>query len=387
MPQAFVFFGLLFSSLLLVPPDSHSEPRKPRMAQGAVGMYKFRSSSDGIERSVLYYIPDSIENPFDFEAPSNVMIFLHGGGQTTVTEKIVQSVGMHYAQVMEMYSYHHQTIVILPTTTFGWNAHTPYLMKELIQDLKKRIPVDPSRLVLAGHSMGGMGITREYTLLAPLFSGVLALSAGIQDESFSSEDLITPYLNQTPYIHLNGEQEGFKFFNPQMDKFKLELNAVESQYGIKSKFDYRMHDGGHFIALDPMTKALDELYSEKSMQNYQQSKKSLFLRFTSVNFSKHETQPALRGEMDQAYWVSISGYTRAQQDQALEYRARVQVVGQKITVTPTLNTLNPKNMTFELTSELLDLKQTVSVELNGKEIYSAPLPSSSRGVVHLTVQL
>ena len=138
---------------------------------------------------------------------------------------------------------------MLPSANgLNWGGHTIGIMRELGALMRKELDIDANHLALSGHSMGGMGITRNYLWLADEFSFFLPMAAGMDIASFKTPDSLEQQLNKqfnVPYIHLQGLFDSFQIF---VERCKAQLSAtqnLEQKYGIKSKLKILFYDTDH----------------------------------------------------------------------------------------------------------------------------------------------
>ncbi len=333
--------------------------------QGQVASFHYTAPSDGVPRTIVYYLPRSIQNPWNLSEKHSTMFFMHGGGASTQTDVNATRVALQYIQDFLQYAEDRRVILILPTTSVGWSYHTSYLFRSLIPYVEKQIAVDPNHLVLAGHSMGGMGITREYPWMTDLFSGVLGLAAGINPVLYN-ENYTLAYLNGTPYTHINGEKDAFTTFKPWMVGFQDYLKTVEAKYHRQSNFKLLFHPGGHNYDMKLTTAELDHLFAAKRIYY----PKYMEIQMGLVHYAATAQLPGLDGARDHAYWVKELGAPDPGPQAATNLFMNVQANQNVITMFTRDNTLKPTGYELTLAPELVDFTKPVKVLLNSFEVFN-----------------
>src|SRR5690606_33615734 len=116
---------------------------------------------------VLYYQPQSLKG----KKNSKVLVFLHGGGASTVTRAGALSVSSSYISNLKSIADNLGFTLIVPSSSsLNWGGHTRVMLEALARELKQDKRFDAKRIGLSGHSMGGMGITRNFFWLADDFA-------------------------------------------------------------------------------------------------------------------------------------------------------------------------------------------------------------------------
>lgn len=345
---------------------------------GKVGSFKMTSPTDGIPRTILYYFPWSIGNVARGNFPQKTLVFLHGGGSTTATDEGATKVARKYISDFTAYAEDEQIILLFPTTSFGWNAHTSHFMKYFLDYAKSVLAIDDQKIVLAGHSMGGMGITREAPWMTDLFLGIFGMSAGTQAHMLS-DDALLPYLNGTPYVQMNGNVDHFTEFKPRMLAMQTALRKVEAKYGHRSKFRLIFQPGGHAYDQDQMFEELDDLYRNAKKNNYP--------KFFEINFgvihylgdlAHYSANPKIDSIVDEHFWVKLPKLSQLDPGpgKSVGMFLMGEVKGQTITFQSKQNTLFPRELELNLSSSLVRMDQVVRVLYDSKLVFEGLPPST-----------
>lgn len=123
--------------------------------------------SNGRERAYYLYVPSTIKGP----AP--LIVMLHGSGRTGVT----------LVEKWKDYAKKENIIIVGPDATNlrGWGSPQdgPDYLRDLVEELKSKYPINPRRVYLFGHSAGAsfslhMGLMEsEYFAAVAIHAGAL----------------------------------------------------------------------------------------------------------------------------------------------------------------------------------------------------------------------
>jgi pimeloyl-ACP methyl ester carboxylesterase len=122
------------------------------------------------ETHYLLYLPQGYDG--DTSARWPLVIFLHGAGESGTD---LNKVKVHGPPKLVEQGKSFPFILVSPQATRGWPPHQLYPM---LQDIKKKLRVDPDRVYLTGLSMGGYGTwalamehPEEFAAIAPICGG------------------------------------------------------------------------------------------------------------------------------------------------------------------------------------------------------------------------
>ena len=133
---------------------------------------------------VYYYIPEDI----DFAKPSALLVFLHGGTVSTpdsAPEKYLGEDGVMLPAFTNA-----PFIVVAPSAPpyaggSRWNQDGVWrFIDATVEDAKNRFNIDPDRVFLGGHSMGGYATYHLGQVMADRFAGVWISSGGWWETDF-----------------------------------------------------------------------------------------------------------------------------------------------------------------------------------------------------------
>lgn len=233
----------------------------------------------GFVYDIYYYIPSSIKNTKN----SPALVFMHGGGQSTLTrEGANRAVNLYIKDVIAA-SEKYKFIAVLPSSNgLNWGGHTERLMVELSKLMRANLNFDTNRLGLSGHSMGGMGITRTFTQMVNDFSFVNSISSAMDDKLQDVNRLNKMY--NMKYSHQLGTQDEFDIFITRTKILEANVKKMEQDYGKPSLFEMEWFDDGHVYGA-AQTKKLESLF--KGQRNIFQNELYGLISFNNVMITEN----------------------------------------------------------------------------------------------------
>lgn len=122
----------------------------PWMKEKGTGVFAYRSSIDDSPQPYGVEIPDDLP-----ESGVPLYVFLHGRGDKEtdlhfIANRLAKKGQIHPPGAIVMHPFGRQCI--------GWKSAGEIDVLEAVDDLCKRFPIDRSRIVLMGFSMGGAGV-------------------------------------------------------------------------------------------------------------------------------------------------------------------------------------------------------------------------------------
>jgi len=228
------------------------------------------------KRSLIYYIPNSV----DLKKPTKIVVYLHGGNSNMTQGRALDvadtlfwgSADGPFARKEGIRSIadRHQFIVVMPTTTSGWNDFTSFYIKELLGHIRRELNPDPDKIFLMGHSMGAMGICRSVSRLADEFAMFMPMSGGFQPHLKTLSE-VGPLYNTKVYV-TSGAKYEFPEFVSWNEEFKLFLDDyfVRSHFGEdRLDWNFEVHDGTHNPNQQMMEEKLSVFTAEVKRNLYQ----------------------------------------------------------------------------------------------------------------------
>lgn len=308
----------------------------------------------GWKYDVVYYIPSSIKKATNAKA----LIYMHGGGGSTVTRRGSLSAVRSYMSDAKQLANDTNSVVVVPSASgLNWGAHT-YMLRDLAQQIKSDLEVDPNNIGLTGHSMGGMGITRAYTGLVDEFAYIMPMSAGM-DVIHQTEDHLSKSFN-VPYVHLQGRYDHFTTFIERCDEQLKRMTALEDKLGTKSRFELIYYNGDHNPDYALTLATLKRL--QASPRNIYQPTLYGVLLSRDEMYTENSVNYHLAG-LQRYFWVTLleADKTRAE---GLSFVAKIS--GNVIDISLSTKPEMIKKLRILLSQKLLDLSQPVTIKVNGE---------------------
>lgn len=308
---------------------------------------------------VLYYIPASLKD--DEEA--KVLIFMHGGGQSTQTRLGSFNTAMSYMNsTLVKLANDLRTIVVVPSASgLNWGGHTDGMIRDLSHLVRRELSIDHNNIGLSGHSMGGMGIGRNYIWLADEFAYFVPMAAGI-DEVQQTEHHLNKVFN-VPYVHLQGRNDHFKIFIERCLEQEKRTAVLEDKYGSKSLLEIIFYDGGHNHDYELMKTTIDRL--QKKPRNLFQRKLYGSLAYND-NFYVENNIRFHKTSSSRYFWVEIAEADGAPEKLNFEAKIINNIIKIDFDKTPS----SIKRVRINLSKKLLRADKKINLFVNGKLVES-----------------
>lgn len=307
---------------------------------------------------VLYYIPDSIK---DLENVKT-LIFMHGGGSSTVTREGSLSVATSYMKSdMVRLANDLKMVVVVPSASgLNWGGHTVGMIRDLNHLIRKELNVDHNNMGLSGHSMGGMGIGRSFSMLADEFAYFLPMAAGI-DPVVQTEENLNKAFN-VPYVHLQGLKDHFQVFVERCQEQTKRTQVLAEKYQTTSLLEIIYYNGGHNHDYNLMKTTIQRLQLNPRNIYQKTLYGSLYYNnnyYTENNITFHQ------GSNDRYFWVEILEASGAKPER-LDFRATIlnNVIKIDFLQTPA----NIDAVRINLSKKLFSFEKQVELIVNGKLI-------------------
>jgi hypothetical protein len=256
--------------------------------QGKKIITEFSTTTYQSTHDLLYYIPDSV----DLTKPTSVVVYLHGGNSNMTQERATGTADtLFWGTVDGLFSKKSGIksiaedlgfIVVMPTTTKGWNEYTPAYMEDVLKMIRKELNPDPNKIFLMGHSMGAMGICRSVSALADEFAMFLPMSGGFQPH-LKTHAFTGPLFNTNVWVTV-GVKYDFEDFKKWNQNFETFLNSTYVTDFFKTSklesFQFEIHNGTHNPNIPVIEERLEKFTKDVQRDVYQPN------LFGTVNDSK-----------------------------------------------------------------------------------------------------
>jgi hypothetical protein len=307
---------------------------------------------------VFYYIPEKLKDQSNVSA----LIFNHGGGASTMDrDGSIAAVHLYVGTLMKLAD-ELGIIVVLPSANgLNWGAHTRGILKDLARVMRKELNVDVDRLGVSGHSMGGMGINRQYLWLADEFAFFLPMSSGI-DEAMQTEQHLNKVFN-VPYVQIQGTRDHFPVFVTRAQEQLKRTKELEVKYKETSKLKVIFFEGGHNMDDDLSKSTLQDLITNYPRDLYQ---KELWGTLSTAKLKLTENNITFDYDSEARYfWVELMN-TDLSQPEATNFHAKV--VGNNIVIEMPVMPKMSKTLRVYLHSKIIDLSRSIEVIINGNVV-------------------
>jgi hypothetical protein len=339
---------------------------------GEIAGFEYHTIAYSHKHHVYYYLPRSFKN----DGKSPAMILLHGGGASTSTYDSANRVARDYMRDMISLAENLGMPVIAPTSSIGWNYPTTPFLNEVVRMINADLKVDANRIFLFGHSMGGMGITREAGLMTDLFSGFMPTAAGMQEQYQTAAQLQT-YFN-TRFIHINGENDHFSVFKERALQVENKMKSLESIIGMTSGYNLYFHAGGHNYNLNLVEKKIrEDIFPHK--RNIYQSK--IFPTFGRLYVDGRND--VMTPNVDFSY----SSYFWLQAD--LKDLKKYYLIHGEATCLNNQYTVNIEDqgslngLKILISSKMVNLSKPITVMINGKILFNDYISASKKRTLEI----
>jgi len=318
---------------------------------------------------IFYYIPESLRE----KNHVNSLIFMHGGGGSTLTRSGSIAAVKLYIEDFKKIADALGIIVVLPSTNgLNWGGHTRGILRNLAELMRTNLNINSNKLGLAGHSMGAMGITRAYPWIADEFAFFMPMAAGMDLGMPSSDPIILEkiesYLNKVfnvSYVHLQGKFDHFREFVPRCEDQVKRTKKLELKYRAPSKLEMILHQGSHNYDFGLMKNTLKRLYTNVTRNLYQ---KKLWGLIHTVQSTKTENQNISYNYDSEARYFWIEAIEpELSIEERINFHASIINNNIDINIIGNMPKQN-KKLRIYLHSSMVDLKSDSFIFINGKQV-------------------
>lgn len=198
---------------------------------------------------LLYFIvPDS----YDQKKPTGLIVFLHGGGLNTSRDAAMYTMQLPDSDSSSPSDFRSGRmlaatgmITVGPSAPGKGKSAYRWCLKEseqyildVIEDSKSRFNIDPDRIFLLGHSMGGFGAF-HHALKQPDRFAAIIVSSGAWDCGF------WPVLRGTPMCIVQGRHDAEKGSRWHYTDVAYARRTVDIFQRERLEYTYFEHDGTH----------------------------------------------------------------------------------------------------------------------------------------------
>ena len=317
---------------------------------------------------IFYYIPANLKTE-----NAKTMVFLHGGGSSTMSRSGSERVVKMYAPDMMKIADALGLVLIMPSGSgLNWGGHGMTMLRRLSTLAKKDLLVDPNKLALVGHSMGGMGITRMALWLVDQYAFFMPLAAGM-DERHATESRIAPLFNTT-YHHIQGLNDHFKTFITRCRNQVKVTKDFENKYDEKSGLVMEFTNDSHNYNRSLVTKRLKANYTNLKRDLHQKSLHGIFYNRDDHGIPLvYNNIEYWMGSHGSFFWVEATKFAPLPFADGKQLRASVinftaKAANNEIKIDFWGNKFNNvKTLRVYISDKMLNLSKPVIISIDGKQ--------------------
>lgn len=308
--------------------------------------------------------------PKDFDPQIVYPLFLCGhGGNGAMRRQRANGIAGYGAKVWQQMADERGFIVAAPVTERGWGSIGNSIFVSLISKLQRNFLIDPDRIYVTGHSMGGHLSWRTALTMADRFAGVSPMSGGYD---YVERGNMPRLWNIAGYATF-GKQEpyGINGFNKKMAEW-IEDNAY-AHWRIVEK------DGGHTFFPDEFPKIASFLLS-RPRDPYREDvyvEGGAAMAWTNPGANERwgvehtwvEGRPVVQSI---GHWLEVLPRKDLPKGERQTARGRIDLEANKITIQAN----QVRSLRVWLSPAMVDFDRPVTIEVNGKVVSQGrPNPS------------
>lgn len=309
----------------------------------------------GFKYDILYYIPKK-QRKYE-----KVLIFMHGGGQSTMTRSGSYRVAKSYLTDLKKLANKLNFVLVAPSGSgLNWGGHTRGMIRDLAKLIRQELNVNSNKMGLAGHSMGGMGITRNSLWFADQFAFIMPMAAGMDQRHTDKDKFLYTNFN-TPYHHLQGLNDHFQVFVERCKYQEKRMSEIERREGKKSKFVMEYYNGSHNY---------DRLLVEKRLNEYFGMDRNLYQKelhgivygrwliheYNNIKYPLYNTSDY--------FWLSVDFKKATENANIVEFTATMKNNRVEINADGDMGSL--KSIKVYLSKKMIDFSKPVNVYVNDR---------------------
>ena len=324
---------------------------------GVIKAINFTPAEYPLQHVALYYLPKSAAGKTFLKT----LVVLHGGGEGTRLSTAAVATAISYMKSVVPYAEQNSMAIIAPTSPIGWNGKSQLMRMEVMKKARRELPLDPDGFYMWGHSMGGMGISRDVWAENDRYAAFVMNSAGMQPQTRASQHMYA-YLN-AKLVHLQGRHDSFETFVPWSEEEISTMTALAKETGMPLQYELIYYDGTHQPDMPLLFSTLDRLL--KTPRNPYPSD------FFSI-IGCHSANADMTGYCyDGNFWLDAPGLTPGNTSFELLARATA-TPDNKINIAIHGYEGRIKTLRVYVSGQFIDLSKPVEVYVNGTKAATRP---------------
>jgi len=355
-------------------------PSKLFTKVAAIDSFDITPTVYGVRHAINYYIPKS----YKADGSSPVLILLHGGGASTNTYESSKGVAQMYMGDWTQFSEKHGMVIVAPASSLGWAYNTRMLVSEVMNLVNSDLSINPDRIILWGHSMGAMGLTREAHWLSDKAAAVLADAGGMQDE-FRIDQYLLTYFNLN-FIHSQGLNDQFSVFVTRTKEVQRMVKVLESELAMPSRYEANFQDRDHNPNMSWTFKKFEDQILKTSRDIYQ---KNIFPLMVKVDAKNNRLGPDVDSYLVNKYfWIEApklaTDLPRKEFDQGKgENFIAFKAVTKGNTIDISVNDPNLTILRVLLSSQMVNLDNPVTIQVNGRPLFEGAVKADQKKMLEI----
>jgi hypothetical protein len=227
--------------------------------------------------------------------------------------------------------------------------------------MRAELDIDSNLIGVSGHSLGGMGITRNYQYGADEFAFYMPMASGIDSgKKWQWNDEFLYKVFNVPYVQIQGTNDQITVFVPRNIMHQKKISELEIKYKTPSKFKVIFYKGEHYYDFNLAKQTLSTLF-ETPRDLFQ---KQLWGSFYTGNITRTENRIPTNYDSEARYfWVELKD-TDLTVEETTHFQAKI--IDQAILITLPKTPKQSKTLRVYLSQKTIDLNQPIEVLINGK---------------------
>lgn len=307
----------------------------------------------------LLYVPKSYE-----AGKPHPLIVIGHGGNGSMQPDYARSAAQAGLRPWIPQAEEHGFLLAAPLSERGWMTTGDSIMTTLISKLQREFHIDPNRVYLTGHSMGGHLTYRSAIYMADRWAAVSPMSGGYD---YVENKQIFNLWNVPGYVTF-GKNEPYK-----IDQFNRTMREWTKERGYSWTFMEK--PGGHEIFMDELPKVakffLDHprnLYTKLVYAHRNDGLEHVSVDSNPRWNKTHKWKEGTYIDRSTTHWLQLRPLPAGTQPEKSVQTVRGEITGANEI---TISSENARKLRLLLHPKMIDFSKPVVVKLNGKVVHDA----------------